>query len=176
MKKMLTMYIIFDYPVSLAILLLIIKRGTIKMRWILVDKILEMHPGKSAVGVRNFSRSEMFFMDHFPGFPLVPGVLHVEMIAQVGGKCIRASNPDFFPVLSSVKSAKFRDKILPGDQAVIKVDVMVRKSYSIATGIIEVNGKKVSEAEVMFGHIKIPEDRISQVLNDEVLMDWRNRS
>ena len=131
------------------------------MRWILVDKIVEMHPGRSAVGVRCFSRSEPFFMDHFPGFPIVPGVLQIEMISQVSGLCIRADNPELLTVLSSVKSASFRSKIEPGDQAIIKVEVTVRKSYSIAKGIIEVNQKKVSEAEVMFAHMQIPEELIA---------------
>jgi 3-hydroxyacyl-[acyl-carrier-protein] dehydratase len=129
------------------------------MRWILVDKILEMNPGKSAVGVRSFSRAESFFMDHFPGFPIVPGVLQVEMIAQVGGQCIRTVDPELMPVLSSVKSATFRSIIEPGDQAIIKVDVTIRKSYSLAEGIIEVNEKKVSEAKVMYAHITIPKNR-----------------
>ena len=130
------------------------------MRWLLVDKILEMDPGKSAVGVRSFSRAELFFMDHFPGFPIVPGVLQVEMIAQVAGKCVMAANPGILPVLSSVKSATFRGKIEPGDQAIIKVDVTVRKSYSLGDGFIEVNEKKVAEAKVMFAHIPIPKEKL----------------
>ncbi len=141
------------------------------MRWILVDKIVEMNPGKSAVGIRSFSLSEIFFMDHFPGFPIVPGVLQVEMIAQVGGKCIRAANPKLLAILSSVKSAKFRNRIEPGDQATIKVEVQVRKSYSLAEGIIEVNGKKVSEAEIMYAHIPIPEDKVAQAMLEEALRE-----
>ena len=130
------------------------------MRWILVDKLLELDPGKSAVGVRCFSRAEIFFMDHFPGFPIVPGVLQVEMIAQVGGKCIRAANPGILTVLSSVKSAKFRKSIEPGDQAIIKAHVVqVRAAYSVVAGHIEVNGVKVSEAEVMYGHLTLPKDK-----------------
>jgi 3-hydroxyacyl-[acyl-carrier-protein] dehydratase len=142
------------------------------MRWILVDKIVEMDPGKTAVGIRSFSRAELFFMDHFPGFPIVPGVLQVEMIAQVGGKCIRAANPEILPVLSSVKSAQFRNKIEPGDQALITAEVTVRKSYSLAKGNIEVNGKRVAKAEVMYAHIQIPKDRVVQGI-DEALNDRR---
>lgn len=127
------------------------------MRWLLVDKILEMEPGKKALGVRCFSRSELFFMDHFPGYPIVPGVLQIEMIAQVGGKCIMAANPEYLPVLTSVKSAQFRQTIEPGDRALIHAEVTLRKSYSLANGWIEVNGKKVSAAEVMYGHVPILE-------------------
>jgi 3-hydroxyacyl-[acyl-carrier-protein] dehydratase len=143
------------------------------MRWIFVDKILEMNPGKSAVGIRSFSRAELFFMDHFPGFPIVPGVLQVEMIAQVGGKCIMAANSEILPVLSSVKSATFRSIIEPGDQAIIKVDVTIRKSYSLAKGNIEVNGRKVAEAEVMYAHIQIPKDLIAAKLGDDALNEFK---
>jgi len=143
------------------------------MRWILVDKIIEMDPGKSVVGVRNFSRSESFFMDHFPGFPVVPGVLHVEMIAQVGGISIMAANPDILPTLGSIKSAKLYNKIVPGDQAVIKVQVVVRKEFSVVSGHIEVEGKKVSAAELILVHIPIPDKLIRRVREDGVLYDWR---
>jgi 3-hydroxyacyl-[acyl-carrier-protein] dehydratase len=146
------------------------------MRWILVDKIIEMDPGKSAVGVRNFSRSESFFMDHFPGFPVVPGVLHVEMIAQVGGHCIRAFSQDIMAVLGSIKSAKFYKKIVPGDQAVIKVQVVVRKEFSVVSGQIEVERKKVSAAELILAHIPIPDKLIGRIREDEVLGDWLSRS
>lgn len=129
------------------------------MRWLLVDKILEMEPGKKAVGVRCFSRSELFFMDHFPGYPVVPGVLQIEMIAQVGGKCIMEAIPGFLPVLTSVKSAQFRRAIQPGDRALIHAEVTLRRSYSIASGWIEVDGKKVASAEVMYGHVPIPAEK-----------------
>ena len=142
------------------------------MRWILVDKIIEMDPGKSAVGVRNFSRSESFFMDHFPGFPVVPGVLHVEMIAQVGGISVMAVNPDILPILGSIKSAKLYNKIVPGDQAVIKVQVVVRKEFSVVSGHIEVEGKKVSAAELILAHVQIPDKLIRRIREDVVLGNW----
>jgi 3-hydroxyacyl-[acyl-carrier-protein] dehydratase len=145
------------------------------MRWILVDKLLEMNPGQKAVGVRSFSRSELFFMDHFPGFPIVPGVLQVEMIAQVGGRCIRAANPDILTILTSVKGARFLRKIEPGDQAVIKVEVSVRKGYSVAKGHIEVNEETVSEAEVMYAHIPLPDKGAASLVHDELLEDWMKK-
>jgi 3-hydroxyacyl-[acyl-carrier-protein] dehydratase len=142
------------------------------MRWILVDKIIALDPGKSAVGVRNFSRSESFFMDHFPGFPIVPGVLQVEMIAQVGGKCIMAFSRDFMPVLGSIKSAKFYRKVVPGDQAFIKVQVIVRKEFSVVNGHIEVENEKVSAAELILAHIPIPDKLIRRIQDDEILSGW----
>lgn len=129
------------------------------MRWLLIDRILEIDPGKKALGIRCFSRSEPFFMDHFPGYPIVPGVLQIEMIAQLGGKCILASTNDFSPVLTSVQNAKFRKEIFPGDKAFVHVEVAVRKSFSTAKGWIEVDGTRVSSAELMFGHITVKEEK-----------------
>jgi len=127
------------------------------MRWLLIDKILEMVPGVKATGVRCFSRSELFFMDHFPGYPIVPGVLQIEMIAQLGGKCIMAAHQESLPVLTSVKSARFKKAIEPGDRALIHVDVTLKKSYSLASGWIEIDEKKIATAEVMYGHVTIIE-------------------
>lgn len=133
-------------------------RGDLKMRWILVDKILEMNPGVSAKGVRAFSAAEIFFMDHFPGFPIVPGVLQIEMIAQVGGRCIRAANTEILTVLASVQNVRFRKNITPGDQAIIYAEVTaIRSGYSSAKGRIEVDGELVCEAEIRYGHVQIPE-------------------
>ncbi len=128
------------------------------MRWLFVDKIVEMDPGVRATGVRCFSRSELFFMDHFPGHPVVPGVLQIEMIAQLGGKCIIAAHAGILPVLTSVKSANFRSSIVPGDRALIHVEVVVRKSYSLAKGSIDVDGKTVSTAEVMYGNVPVDKE------------------
>ena len=128
------------------------------MRWILVDRMVELDPGVSALGIRSFSLSESFFADHFPGLPIVPGVLQVEMIAQVGGRCVRAARPEVLTVLSSVKNAKFRKSIRPGDQAFIRVKVLAnRENYALVEGQVEVNDQKVSEAQVMYGYVPIPE-------------------
>lgn len=140
------------------------------MRWILVDKMLELEPGVKATGVRCFSRSEMFFMDHFPGFPIVPGVLQIEMIAQVGGRCIRAARPDILTVLGSVQNSRFRKNITPGDRAVIKIEVTaLRSSYSSVKGWIEVEGETVSEAEVRYGHVEIPQEMRHQSASESLI-------
>jgi 3-hydroxyacyl-[acyl-carrier-protein] dehydratase len=144
------------------------------MRWFLIDKLLECDPGKSAVGVKCYSRSEMFFMDHFAGYPVVPGVLQIEMIAQTGGKCLRLALDDEFTVLGSVKSAKFYKNIEPGDQCIVKVEILKQaKAYAIASGVIEVNGEKMATAEVMYGIL--PRDRLDKNYRDPVLSDWKKR-
>jgi len=141
------------------------------MRWLMVDKLIEAEPGKRAVGVRCFSRSEPLFMDHFSFYPIVPGVVQIEMIAQTGGKCIRLAHPELMTVLGSVKSAKFYKPIEPGSQCIIKVEITaLRKQHAIAQGVIEVDGKKVSEAEILYGIIPnlAPANHV-----DPVIEDWK---
>ncbi len=144
------------------------------MRWFLIDKLLECEPGKNAVGVKCFSRSEEFFQDHFPGFPVVPGVLQIEMIAQTGGKCVRLALGHEFTVLGQVKSAKFYRNIEPGDQCIVKIEVQkLAKAYAIATGVIEVNGEKCATAEIMYGILS--RDKLDPNYHDPILLDWKKR-
>lgn len=121
-------------------------------RWILIDRVVEVESGKRIKGVKAFTRAELFFMDHFHGFPIVPGVLQVEMMATTGGKLIKLDHPELLPVVGSIKSAKFYSHIRPGDQCFIHVELeRLRKSYALANGWVEVDGKKVSEATIMYG-------------------------
>jgi 3-hydroxyacyl-[acyl-carrier-protein] dehydratase len=122
------------------------------MRWLLIDKILECEPGVSAVGVKTFPRSDEIFMDHFPGFPIVPGVLQIEMIAQMIGRCAAIATPGILAVLGNIKGAKFYRNVTPGDRCVIKVRInKITKSYILAEGEIEVDGQKCSSASILFG-------------------------
>ncbi|MFZ4402703.1 MAG: 3-hydroxyacyl-ACP dehydratase FabZ family protein [Pseudobdellovibrionaceae bacterium] len=144
------------------------------MRWLLIDKILECKPGVSAEGVKTFSRSESFFMDHFPGMPIVPGVLQIEMMAQMAGKCIAIQNPGILPVLGTVKAAKFYKNINPGDRCHIKVQITKSaKNYSMAEGHVEVDGVKVSSASILFGHVQ--RSVLTSQDFDAVVSDWKNR-
>jgi 3-hydroxyacyl-[acyl-carrier-protein] dehydratase len=122
------------------------------MRWLLIDEILECDPGVSAVGVKTFPSSDEIFIDHFPGFPIVPGVLQIEMIAQMTGKCAAMATPGILPVLGHVKGAKFYRNINPNNRCVIKVRVTkITKSYVLGEGEIEIDGQKCSSASLLFG-------------------------
>ncbi len=144
------------------------------MRWFLIDRLVEVDPGKTAVAVKCFTRSEAFFEQHFPGMPIVPGVLQVEMIAQTAGKCIRALHPEYLTVLGQVKGAKFYRNIEPGDQCFIKIEVeKIRPQYALAKGHIEVNGQKVSSAEIMYG--VVPSNSLKEGHVDEVMADYLKR-
>jgi len=141
------------------------------VRWFLIDRIVDCEPGVSATGLKNFSRSDEFFQDHFPGMPIVPGVLQIEMIAQMAGKCIAMSLSNVLPVLGTVKEAKFYKNIRPGDQCLIKIQVTkVAKSYSLAEGLIEVSGEKMSTASVLFGHVE--RQNLEHEDFDAVTKDW----
>lgn len=145
------------------------------MRWKLLDKILECDPGVSACGIKTFPASEEFFQDHFPGMPIVPGVLQIEMIAQLAGKCIAIANPQILPVLGSVKSAKYYHNINPDEQCVIKATVTkIGKGYATADGVIEVNGRKVCAASIFFG--QVDRSRLASEDFDAVTTEWKNRN
>ena len=144
------------------------------MRWQMIDKILECAPGLSAVGEKIFPPEEPLFLDHFPGFPIVPGVLQIEMMAQLAGKCAALSKTGILPVLGSVKNARFYHNVHPGERCLIKVQVLkVAKSYIVAEGEIEVNGKKASSASILFGVVE--RSKLSSDDFDSVSQDWLER-
>lgn len=87
------------------------------MRFLLVDEILEMTPGRNIRAVTTLSPDEELFDDHFPGFPVVPGVLLTEMMAQAAGKCLLAEDPARGrPMLAQIKAASFRTWVRPGEK------------------------------------------------------------
>lgn len=144
------------------------------MRWLLIDQILDCEPGVRAKGVKTFSRSEEFFRDHFPGLPIVPGVLQIEMMAQMAGKCFAMANPDVLPVLGTVKTAKFFGNINPGDRCVVQAEILkVGKGFLVAEAHVEVEGKKVSSATILFGQVQ--RSQLTSRDFDAVVEDWRKR-
>jgi 3-hydroxyacyl-[acyl-carrier-protein] dehydratase len=124
------------------------------MRWLLIDQILECDPGISAVGVKTFPRSDDIFLDHFPGFPNVPSVLRVEMIAQMASECAAIATPAILPALGNVKDATVYLNINPGDRCAIRAMVTnITKSLVLGEGEIEVDGRKCSWASIPCGLI-----------------------
>ncbi len=119
---------------------------------LLVDRILELEPDR-IVGIKNVTANEPFFTGHFPNFPVMPGVLIVEAMAQVAGVLVLKDIPDRsnkLVLLASVDNAKFRRPVLPGDQLRIEMKVGKRKaSVAKMHGQATVDGEVVAEAEVL---------------------------
>lgn len=92
------------------------------MRFLLIDRILEYHKGKSAIGSKDITMSEDFLADHFPRFPVMPGVLQLEAISQLASWLVFVST-DFKMkgTLSELKNIKFKDFVKPGDQLIMEV-------------------------------------------------------
>jgi beta-hydroxyacyl-ACP dehydratase FabZ len=119
---------------------------------LLVDRILELEPER-IVGIKNVTANEPFFIGHFPEFPVMPGVLIVEAMAQVAGVLVLKEIPDAkskLVLLASIEEAKFRRPVVPGDQLRIEMKVL-RKKASVAkmSGLATVDGNVVAEATVM---------------------------
>jgi 3-hydroxyacyl-[acyl-carrier-protein] dehydratase len=119
---------------------------------LLVDRIVELE-AERIVGIKNVTATEPFFSGHFPDFPVMPGVLIVEAMAQTAGVLVLKSIPDReskLVLLVSIESAKFRRPVVPGDQLRLEMVVLKRK-HTVAkmAGRATVNGVLVAEAEVM---------------------------
>ncbi len=117
--------------------------------FLLVDRIIELKPNEKATGIKNVTINEPFFQGHFPGNPVMPGVLIVEAMAQVAGVLAFKSGVEGSGVLfMSIEKVKFRKPITPGDQIVFEVNVSHRRSNVWKfNGIAKVDEKIVTEAE-----------------------------
>src|SRR5436190_13495162 len=120
--------------------------------FLLVDRIVEMEPER-IVGIKCVTANEPFFQGHFPDFPVMPGVLIVEAMAQTAGVLVLKSIPDRekkLVLLVAIEGAKFRRPVVPGDQLRIEMSVIKRKASVVKmAGKATVDGVLVAEAEVM---------------------------
>jgi len=121
--------------------------------FLLVDKIVELEENKRIVGIKNVTINEPFFQGHFPGHPIMPGVLLIEAMAQTGGVLALHSEPDAKKKViyfMSIDKARFRKPVLPGDQVRFELELTKQRSTIRAfKGIAKVDGTVVCEAELM---------------------------
>jgi 3-hydroxyacyl-[acyl-carrier-protein] dehydratase len=121
--------------------------------FLLIDRVLEMERKTRIVAIKNVTINEPHFAGHFPDFPIMPGVLIVEAIAQAGGALLLTEIPDRdskLMVFTGIDSAKFRRPVVPGDQLRIEVTVLNWRSSAVRMrGVVTVEGKLACEAIVM---------------------------
>jgi beta-hydroxyacyl-ACP dehydratase FabZ len=121
--------------------------------FLLVDRVLELEPGKRLVALKNVTINEPFFIGHFPGAPVMPGVLIVEAMAQAGAVLMLRDIPNRETKLiyfTGIDKARFRQAVTPGDRLVLTVEVLKQRARSCKMRArAEVDGKLAAEAEIL---------------------------
>lgn len=121
--------------------------------FLLIDRVTEMIPGKSIKGYKNLSYNEPFFAGHFPQEPIMPGVLQIEALAQLGAVAVLSldENKGKTAYFTGVKEAKFKQKVIPGDCLDLECEIIKMKG-PLGIGAVKatVNGKLACKAEISF--------------------------
>lgn len=121
--------------------------------FLLVDRIIEIEEGQRAIGIKNVTANEEFFNGHFPQFPVMPGVLIVEALAQVGAVAMlkKEENKGRLAFFTGIDNCRFKRQVVPGDQLRLEVEMTrVRGSIGKGKGTATVDGQLVCELEMMF--------------------------
>ncbi len=124
--------------------------------FLLVDRVLELEPGRRAVGVKNVTANEPFFQGHFPQRAIMPGVLIIEAMAQVGGIMVLSlpQHKGKMAYLGTITEAKFRRPVVPGDTLTLEAEaVRVRGNTGKVRCTARVNGEPAAEADILFALI-----------------------
>lgn len=121
--------------------------------FLLVDRILEIEEGHRAVGIKNVSFNEWFFQGHFPGRPIMPGVMILEALAQVGAVAILSleGKQGRIPFFAGIDECRFRRPVVPGDVLTLTVELVhARSRVGRGKGVATVDGQTVAEATMLF--------------------------
>jgi len=121
--------------------------------FLLVDKILEIEEGRRAVGIKNVTANEYFFVGHFPDYPVMPGVLIVEALAQVGAVAIlsKEENKGKIAFFAGIDGVRFKKQVRPGDQLRLETEIIKAKGpIGVGQAKATVDGEIVAQGELMF--------------------------
>ena len=121
--------------------------------FLLVDRVVEMEEGKRAVGIKNVTANEPFFQGHFPGNPVMPGVLIIEALAQTGAVAILCQDEwkGKTAYFAGINNAKFKQKVVPGDTLELTTEIIkVKGPIGVGKAVAKVNGKTACMAELTF--------------------------
>ena len=151
------------------------------MRYLLLDRITALEPPELARGHKCVSLTDDIFHDHFPGYPIMPGALILEGLAQLGGVLLEATmrargREDLHALLTMVERAKFRRMIQPGDRLDYEAQTLQVSADGGAVRVhATIDGKKAAEAELMFAFARVVNPRLIQ-LRQDVLKLWTRGS
>lgn len=146
------------------------------MRFVLVDRIVSMTPGQSVVATRTVPRDDDYFEDHFPGFPVVPGVLLTESMGQAAAKCLDAQRRGRGKaILARILSASFRQWVRPGDVLELHASVVSNEErFATAECEAHVAGRPVAQAKLLFSFL--PRETLAADIADPVLDEFMERT
>src|ERR687895_545516 len=128
--------------------------------FLLVDRVLELEPGKRAVGIKNVTMGDPFFQGHFPNYPVMPGVLIVEALAQVGAVALGTSE-EFkgkLALFAGIDEVRFKRQVRPGDTLRLEVELeQIRRGIGMGSGTASVEGELACRGDIMFALVDMPE-------------------
>jgi beta-hydroxyacyl-ACP dehydratase FabZ len=140
-----------DYPMDIRT---IMKHLPHRYPFLLVDRILECIPDRKVIGLKNVTINEPFFQGHFPGAPIMPGVLIIEAMAQAGGILAISSIPELnegtLMYFMGLDQVRFRKQVVPGDQLILELEIIKKRAKVIKmSGLAKVDGQVAAEAQLL---------------------------